>query len=233
MYSSWVFQVVITMCPNLSAVSLSGTICWETMHYMWASTVKKKKQNLTSKKKKEKGSNNRTKQLCKKTGCTSLCVIMPTACRFTDLTTTTLLHRLIHACVCVLKHTRVCFCDTTVTLDTFVSMKLTYKTISSCSESRAISTNSLQMNVLIVRSFKWKQRVGLRYTICPKCLCKGYALGLSHSLLHDCSLHLRFHFALWYRKPCIEACSSAASLQRPHWGRDPERCMVHEQKPHK
>lgn len=51
MYSSWVFQVVITMCPNLSAVSLSGTICWETMHYMWASTVKKKKENLTSKKK--------------------------------------------------------------------------------------------------------------------------------------------------------------------------------------
>lgn len=79
------------------------------------------------------------------------------------------------------------------------------------------------MDVLIVRSFKWKKGAGLWYTICPKCLCKGYALGLSHSMLHDCSLHLRFHFALWYRKPCIEACSSAASLQWPHWGRDPER----------
>lgn len=68
-----------------------------------------------------------------------------------------------------------------------------------------------------------KKGAGLWYTICPKCLCKGYALGLSHSILHDCSLHLRFHFALWYRKPCIEACGSAASLQWPHWGRDPER----------
>lgn len=29
------------------------------------------------------------------------------------------------------------------------------------------------------------------YTICPKCLCKVFALGLSHSILRDCSFHLK------------------------------------------
>lgn len=37
------------------------------------------------------------------------------------------LHRPIH--MCVLKHIQVCFCDTTVTLDTVVSKKRTYKTV--------------------------------------------------------------------------------------------------------
>lgn len=70
-----------------------------------------------------------------------------------------------------------------------------------------------------------------RCTTCPKCSCKGYASGLSHSLLRDCSLRWSFPPCIMVkRKPCIEACSSAASLQQPRWGRDPERCMAHGRK---
>lgn len=84
-----------------------------------------------------------------------------------------------------------------------VSKERTYKNSQSRPVSGAeesLSRASLQTDVLIVRSFRWENRrnVGLWFTICPKCLCKGYALGgRSHSMLHDCNLHLRFHFALW------------------------------------
>lgn len=203
MHRSWVFS----SSPNLSAVSLSGTICWETMHYVWVRTRGKK-----SHKQSEKLQKKRTRRLCKNTGLHI-----------------TVRHDAHGLQVDGYNHypplTRMCFCHMTVTFK-----ETQYKTSSSCFGGVKQSLQTLGMNVLIVRSFKWKQRVGLRYTICSKCLCKGYALGLSHSLLHDCTLHLRFHFALWCRKPCIEACSSAASLQRPRWGRDPERCMVLEQK---
>lgn len=129
-----------------------------------------------------------------------------------------------YTCVCVFRHVEVCFCDTTVTSDTVVSKKPTYKTVNLIPLGEPSNLYKLSTyECLIVRSFKWTKGAGLWYTICPKCLCKGYTSGLSHSMLHDCSLHLRFHFALWYRKPCIDACSSAASLQWPHWGRDPER----------
>lgn len=135
---------------------------------------------------------------------------------------------------CVFKHIQVCFCDTTVRYCCFRETNIQN------SHSHPIRRVKQSWQTLYKWMFwlcvalsekKKKKGAGLWYTICPKCLCKGYALGLSHSILHDCSLHLRFHFALWYRKPCIEACSSAASLQWPHWGRDPERMHGAQTKP--
>lgn len=165
-----------------------------------------------------------TKQFKQQNGCANRwaalqrCIVMPSSCSMTDLL----------KCLCCIPH-RCVSTHSGVFLRHNINLACFKETNTKNSQphpGRRV-TQSLQT---LYKWISWlcvalsgKTGAGLWYTICPKCLCKGYALGLSHSILHDCSLHLRFHFALWYRKPCIEACSSAASLQWPHWGRDPER----------
>lgn len=121
---------------------------------------------------------------------------------------------LVCACFCY----QVCFCDTAAHLNIPVPQKLNIKNNSSGDPSCPQTLYWWKFWLCAAFSEKKERDCG---TLSAKCLCEGYTLGLSHSLWRDCSL--RLPFALWYRKPCMEACSSAASLQQPRWGRDPER----------
>lgn len=143
----------------------------------------------------------------------------------TDSTTTANLRACL--CTCVCRRDRVCACVRVFLLPgVFLPHSSTFKHPRSTETQYKKQTRPSCPQTLywwkfwLCAAFSEKKERDCG-TLSAKCLCEGYTLGLSHSLWRDCSL--RLPFALWYRKPCMEACSSAASLQQPRWGRDPER----------